>query len=70
LSKVTVKVLGAYVDGHGPGSEVSIDERTAEHLVKIGYVKRVEAKVQPKSDDKPKKPKQTKSKAKPKKSEK
>jgi hypothetical protein len=68
LSKVKVRVIGAYVDGYAPGNDIELDEKSAAHLEKIGYVKRVEAKKQepkkqvaePESKSKPKKSKQKK----------
>jgi hypothetical protein len=37
MSKVKVKVVGAYVDGRGPGSIISVDEKSARYLESIGY---------------------------------
>jgi hypothetical protein len=42
MAKIKVEVLGAYVDGQGPGSIVSVDEKSAMQLKSIGYVKIVE----------------------------
>lgn len=49
MAKVKVEVLNATVDGKGQGETLSIDEKSADHLERIGYVKRVAAK---KSEDK------------------
>jgi hypothetical protein len=58
MAKVKVEVTGAFVDGKGPGSTLSIEEKSADHLEAIGYVKRL-------VEEKPKaEPKQTKSKPK------
>ncbi|PAE24072.1 hypothetical protein [Bacillus sp. 7894-2] len=65
-----VKVIGAYVDGHGPGSIVEVNDKTAAYLERIGYGKiqveteQKEAKEEPKS--KPKAKAKSKSKSKPK----
>ncbi|MEK4178561.1 hypothetical protein NSQ61_03045 [Aeribacillus sp. FSL K6-1121] len=37
--KKLVEVVGAVVDGNQPGSKIEIDERSAKHLEKIGYVR-------------------------------
>lgn len=39
MAKVKVEVLNAVVDGKGRGEQISIEEKTAEHLESIGYVK-------------------------------
>ena len=49
MAKVKVEVLNAVVDGKGEGEVISIEEKSADHLELIGYVKRVAAK---KSEDK------------------
>ncbi|MGE6896823.1 hypothetical protein [Priestia flexa] len=49
MAKVKVEVLNATVDGKGQGEVISIEEKSADHLESIGYVKRVAAK---KSEDK------------------
>lgn len=56
-----VKVIGAYVNGHGPGSLIDVDEKSAKYLERVGYgeIKKVD---EPKADEK----KPTKAKAKPK----
>lgn len=41
MAKVKVRVLNAVVDGKGKGEVVSVEERSAKHLVSIGYVERV-----------------------------
>ncbi|EJS63501.1 hypothetical protein [Bacillus cereus] len=38
-----VKVVGGIVDGHGIGSQIEIDEKSALHLASIGYVEIIEA---------------------------
>lgn len=38
MAKVKVKVLNAVVDGHKKGAVISIEEKSAIHLEKIGYV--------------------------------
>lgn len=52
----SVKVIGAYVDGHGPGSIVSVDEKTANYLERIGYGEIVEVE-EPKVEKAEAKPK-------------
>ncbi len=42
MSKVKVEVLKAVVDGKGEGEQLTVDEKTAEHLESINYVKRVD----------------------------
>lgn len=56
MTKVKVKVVGAYVDGHAPGSTISIDKKSAEYLEKVGYIRVLEEekpKEQPKEEEKP-----------------
>lgn len=54
MAKVTIEVVGAVVDGHGPGEKVSVDEKSAAYLERIGYAKVV--KEEPKKAPQPKKP--------------
>ena len=48
-----VKVTGAYVDGKGPGSTLSVDDKMADYLERLGYAKiiEVEEKKTPKKSD-------------------
>lgn len=46
MAKVKVEVLNAVVDGKGQGEQISIEEKSAEHLESIGYVKRMTPKKQ------------------------
>ena len=39
MKKVKVKTIGAVVDGYPIGSEIEINEDSATHLERIGYVK-------------------------------
>lgn len=48
MAKFKVEVVGAYVDGHGPGSIVSVDEKSAKYLESIGYGKIIEDVEKPK----------------------
>lgn len=53
MAKVKVEVLDAVVDGKGKGSQLSVEEKTADYLESIRYVKRVETKSKSnKSEDK------------------
>lgn len=54
MAKVKVEVIGAYVDEHGPGSIVSVDEKMADYLERIGYGKKIEVEVEksPKAEPK------------------
>lgn len=62
---VKVKVIGAYVNEHGPGSIVEVDDKTADYLERIGYGKKqVETEEAPKESPKPKAKAKAKSKAK------
>ncbi|PFJ15023.1 hypothetical protein COD67_07805 [Bacillus cereus] len=38
-----VKVVGGIVDGHGIGSQIETDEKSALYLSSIGYVEIIEA---------------------------
>lgn len=38
MAKVNVTVLDAVVDGSGKGSKLTIDERSADYLARLGYV--------------------------------
>lgn len=39
MAKAKVEITGAYVDGHGPGSTIEVDQKTAEYLERLGYGK-------------------------------
>lgn len=39
MTKVLVETIGAIVDGRPIGSKIEIDECSAKHLEKIGYVR-------------------------------
>jgi len=39
MAKVTVKSVGAIIDGRPIGSSFELDERTAKRLESLGYVK-------------------------------
>jgi hypothetical protein len=41
MAKSKIEVVGAYVDGHGPGSIIEVEENSARYLVEIGYAKPV-----------------------------
>jgi hypothetical protein len=41
MAKSKIEVVGAYVDGHGPGSIIEVEENSAKYLVEIGYAKPV-----------------------------
>jgi len=41
MAKVKVEVLDAVVDGHKKGAQIDIEEKSANYLEKIGYVKKV-----------------------------
>lgn len=62
MAKTKVKVIGAYVDGSAPGTVISVEEKSANHLVKIGYAEKVAEDPKPKSKAKSK-PKQAPKKA-------
>ncbi|MBE5087613.1 hypothetical protein IGI03_06065 [Bacillus thuringiensis] len=55
---IKVKVVGGIVDGHGIGSQIKIDEKSAVHLESIGYVEIIEAQADAgeKGESAPKKP--------------
>ncbi|WMW41351.1 hypothetical protein RE433_29305 (plasmid) [Bacillus cereus] len=55
---IKVKVVGGIVDGHGIGSQIEIDEKSAVHLESIGYVEIIEtqAGTGEKGESAPKKP--------------
>ncbi len=63
-----VKVVGGIVDGHGIGSQIEIDEKSALYLVSIGYVEIIEtqAVTGEKGESAPKKPATRKRSTKPK----
>lgn len=54
MAKQKVKVLNAVVDGKGQGETLEVDAKTAEMLVRNGYVELVkeEKKPAPKKEDK------------------
>lgn len=45
MAKVKIKVTGAYVDGHAPGSEISVEEKSAKYLESVGYAEIVKEQV-------------------------
>lgn len=55
MAKVTIEVLDAVVDGKGKGEKLSVEEASANYLVKIGYAEIV--KETPKKKPSPKKSK-------------
>lgn len=63
---VKVKVIGAYVDGHGPGSLIEVDEKSAKYLERVGYgeIKKEEPKADEKKTTKSKPKSKAKSKSK------
>lgn len=64
MAKVTVKTIGAIVDGHPIGSTIDIDERSVESFVKRGYVEVIDKpKAKAKSGTKGKAATKAKSKA-------
>jgi hypothetical protein len=48
VAKSKIEVVGAYVDGHGPGSIIEVEENSAKYLVEIGYAKPVKKESAPK----------------------
>lgn len=50
MAKVKVRVLNAVVDGKGHGSELSIDESSANALLANGYVELLSEKAEATSD--------------------
>jgi hypothetical protein len=44
MAKVNIEVLDAVIDGSVKGEQLEVDEKSAKHLVEIGYAKRVEVK--------------------------
>ena len=63
MKKVKVKTVGAVVDGYPIGSEIEINEDSATHLERIGYVK-VIGEVEKPAKKKPEKKAATKKKTK------
>ncbi|KEK22474.1 hypothetical protein [Bacillus gaemokensis] len=63
-----VKVVGGIVDGHGIGSQIEIDGKSALYLASIGYVEIIEtqAVMGEKGESAPKKPATRKRSTKPK----
>lgn len=47
-----VKVTGAYVNGHGPGSTIEVDDKSAKYLERIGYGEIQKTKEEPKVEEK------------------
>jgi hypothetical protein len=39
MAKVKIEAVGAYIDGHAPGSEIEVEEDSAKYLESIGYAK-------------------------------
>lgn len=55
MAKVSVKSVGAIIDGRPLGSTFELDERTAERLAAQGYVEIIGKVTEPKAEPKPKK---------------
>lgn len=51
MAKIKIEVVGAYVDGHAPGSVIEVEEKSAKQLERVGYAKVV--KEAPKAAPKP-----------------
>lgn len=49
MAKSKIEVVGAYVDGHGPGSIIEVEENSAKYLVEIGYANPVKKESAPKN---------------------
>lgn len=47
MAKVNVRVVGAYVDGNAPGTQINVEEKSAKYLEKIGYAKIVKEAPKP-----------------------
>lgn len=47
MAKVKIEVVGAYIDGHAPGSKIDVEEKSANHLERIGYAKIVKGEPKP-----------------------
>lgn len=52
MAKVKVRVLNAVVDGHGKGDVIEVDSKSADMLVKNGYVEKVGKNDDKKDEDK------------------
>lgn len=58
--KVKIEVTNAVIDGKKHGEQLTVDEKSAKHLIAIGYAKEVVevskpvAKEEPKAEAKPK----------------
>ncbi len=47
-----VKVTGAYVNGHGPGTTIEVDEKSAKYLERVGYGEILKSTEEPKAEKK------------------
>lgn len=56
MAKVKVESIGAIIDGRPIGSQFELEERTAERLAKMGYVRVLEKPTPVKKESAPKKP--------------
>lgn len=41
MAKVKIEVLGAVIDGKHRGEQLEVEEKSAKHLINIGYAKEV-----------------------------
>jgi hypothetical protein len=55
MSKVKIEVLNAVIDGRTKGNQLEVGEKSAKHLVSIGYAKLVEETAEVKQKPKAKK---------------
>jgi hypothetical protein len=55
MAKVKIEVLDAVIDGRVKGEQLEVDEKSAKHLIGIGYAKKVEVVAEEKPKPKTKK---------------
>jgi hypothetical protein len=48
MAKVKIEVLDAVIDGRVKGEQLEVGEKSAKHLVEIGYAKVAEPEAKPK----------------------
>lgn len=54
MAKVKIEVLDAVIDGNRKGEQLEVSEKSAKHLIAIGYAKEVtEVKIEEPKKEKP-----------------